>query len=39
VENTNDYKLIWKQELSSSILVEPSEDRTRIYENGTLELM
>jgi hypothetical protein len=39
VQSTKDYKLLWKQELSSSILIEPSEDRTRIYENGTLKLM
>ncbi|CAF0772843.1 unnamed protein product [Rotaria sordida] len=39
VQSTKDYKLNWKQELSSSILIEPSESRTRIFENGTLILI
>jgi hypothetical protein len=39
VQSTKDYQLIWKRELSSSILIEPSEDRIKIYENGTLKLM
>ena len=40
MQDTLDYKLTWKQELSSSsMLVEPLPDRTRIYENGTLVLM
>ncbi|CAF0852080.1 unnamed protein product [Adineta ricciae] len=37
-QDTKDYNLIWKQDLSSSVLVELREDRTTIYENGTLEI-
>ncbi|CAF0756370.1 unnamed protein product [Rotaria sp. Silwood1] len=39
VQSTKDYKLNWKRELSSSLLIEPSEARTRIFENGTLALI
>ncbi|CAF3915835.1 unnamed protein product [Rotaria sp. Silwood2] len=39
VQSTRDYKLNWKRELSSSVLMEPSEARTRIFENGTLALI
>ena len=37
-QDIKDYNLIWKQDLSSSVLVELREDRTSIYENGTLEI-
>ena len=37
VQSTKDYRLIWKQELSSSVLIEPIDDRIRIFQNGTLK--
>jgi hypothetical protein len=39
VHSTKDYKLVWKQEIAPSILVEPAEDRTTTFENGTLKIM
>jgi hypothetical protein len=39
VQSTKDYKLVWKQEVTPSILVEPIENRTIIFENGTLKVM
>ena len=38
VESTKEYTFVWKRELSSSVLVEPDNDRTDLYENGTLTL-
>jgi hypothetical protein len=39
IQSTKDYQLLWKRELSSSMLIQPLDDRIKIYENGTLKLM
>ncbi|CAF2244305.1 unnamed protein product [Rotaria magnacalcarata] len=39
VQSTKDYQLSWKKELSSSVLIETSQDRTAVLNNGTLKLI